>query len=161
MNGHHKVEASEDGRESCDEDCDSRLNHPGIAESRAERRVESPTSVYTAGEDAVDIDYSSNHVEVPAQQIDSWKRQIFGADHQRNKKISQYGGDGRNQKEEDHHLAVHGKELVVGVCLHQIARGGQQFEPDQEGKKSSDKKEERNGYQIQQRDALMVRGQQP
>ena len=161
VNGDHEIQAGKDGRESGDEDCDSRLNHPGIAESRAERRVEGPARVHAAGEDAVHIDHAGNDVEIPAQQIDARKRQVFGADHHGDEKIPQHGGDGRNQEEEDHHLAVHGEELVVGVGLHQIARRGQQFQPDQQREESADKEEERNRNQIQQRDALVVRGQQP
>ena len=35
------------------------------------------------------------------------------------------------EEKEDHHLAVHGEELVVGVRLHQVARRGQQFQADE------------------------------
>ena len=161
VNGYHKVEAGEDGGESGDEDCDSGLNHPGVAEGGAEGCVESPTSVHAAGDDAVDINHAGNHVEIPAQQIDSGKREVFGADHQRDEKIPQHGGDGRNQKEEDHHLTVHREELVIGIRLYEVAGRGQQFEANQQGKESSDEEEERNGREVQKRDALMIRGQQP
>jgi len=53
---------------------------------------------------------------VPAGQIEPWKSQILGADHQRDQEISQHGRNRRDQEEKDHHYAVHGKELVVGFC---------------------------------------------
>ena len=61
-----------------------------------------------------------------------------------NQEISQHGGNGWNQEEEHHDLAVHGEHLVVGVGRHQIASRGEQFQPDQQGKKSADEKEERD-----------------
>src|SRR5579863_2607255 len=108
MNGYHKVEASEDRGKARDKDGNSRFNHPGIAESRAEWGVEGPTRVHTSGHDAMKIDRAGDDVEIPAQQIDAGERQVLGPDHQGNEEISQDSGDGRNQKEKDHHLAVHG-----------------------------------------------------
>src|SRR5581483_3250247 len=60
-----------------------------------------------------------------------------------------------------HDLAVHGEQLVVSVCQNQVARWGQQLEPDQQGKKASYKKEEGDRNQIQKRNALVVRGKEP
>ena len=57
--------------------------------------------------------------------------------------------------------AVHGEQLVVGVGLHQVARRSEQFQPDQQREEPADKEEERDRNQVQQRDALVVRGQQP
>src|SRR5579863_4827755 len=161
MNGYHEVEAGEDGREARDEDGNSRLNHPGIAESRAEWGVERPTCVHASGHDAMKIDRAGDDVEIPTQQIDAGERQVLGPDHQGNEEISQDGGDGRNEKEKNHYLAVHGKKLVVRIGLNEITRRGQQFQADQQSKKSSDEEEEGNGREIEERDALMIRGQQP
>src|SRR5207245_11170324 len=90
------------------------------------------------------------------QQIDTWEREVFGPNHQRHKKISQHGGNRWDQKEEDHDLAVHGEELVIGICLDEIAGGCQEFQADEQSEKSAVKKEERNGEQIEQRDTLVV-----
>ena len=65
------------------------------------------------------------------------------------------------QEEEDHDLAVHGEQLVVGVGLHQIAGRSQQLQADQQGEKSADEEEERDRHQIQQRNPLVVGGEQP
>ena len=56
---------------------------------------------------------------------------------------------------------MHGEQLVVGVGLHQVARRGQQFQPDQQREKSSDEEEESDGQQVKQRDALVVDRKQP
>ena len=76
---------------------------------------------------------AGDDVEVPAQQIDSGEGQIPGPDHQGNKKVSQNSGDGRNQKEEHHDLAMHGEQLVVSVGLNQIAGRSEQLETNQQG----------------------------
>src|SRR5438445_329054 len=81
--------------------------------------------------------------------------------HQQHKKISQHGGNRWDQKEEDHDLAVHGEELVIGICLDEIAGGCQEFQADEQSEKSADKKEERNGDQIEQRDTFVVSSEQP
>ncbi len=161
MNGHHKVQAGQNGRESRDKDGETGLNHFGVAEGRAEGRVESPAGVDAAGEHAVQHQHAGDDVEIPAQQIDARESQVPGADHQRNQKIPQHGGDGGNQEKEHHHLAVHGEKLVVGVGLHQVARRGQQFQPDQQREKSANEEEESNGQQVKQRDALVIDGKQP
>jgi hypothetical protein len=102
-----------------------------------------------------------NDEKVPAQQIDAREREVFGADHQGYQEIPQHGGNRRNQEKEHHHLAVHGEKLVVSIGLHQVADRRQQFQPHHEGKEPSDEKEERNRHEVQQRDALVVRSEQP
>src|SRR5439155_16095103 len=57
--------------------------------------------------------------------------------------------------------AVHGEELVIGICLDEIAGGCQDFQADEQSEKSADKKEERNGHQIEQRDTFVVSSEQP
>src|SRR5580693_4914777 len=56
---------------------------------------------------------------------------------------------------------MHGEELVVGVGLHQVARGSKQFEADEQGEKASDKEEERYGEEIEEGDPFVIRGEQP
>ena len=99
--------------------------------------------------------------QIPTQQIDARKREILGADHQRHQEVSQHGRNRRNQEKEHHHLAVHGEKLVVSIGLHQVAGRRQQFQPDQQGKEPPNEEEESNREQVEQRDALVVRGQQP
>src|SRR3989441_564691 len=86
---------------------------------------------------------------------------VVRPNQQRHKKISQHGGNRWDQKEEDHDLAVHGEELVIGICLDEIAGGCQEFQADEQSEKSAAKKEERNGDQIEQRDTFVVSSEQP
>ena len=43
----------------------------------------------------------------------------------------------------------------------QVARRSEQFETDQQREEAADEKEKRNGDEIEQRDALVVGGEQP
>ena len=98
------------------------FNDFGIAEGGAEGRVEGPAGIDAAGQHAVQHHDAADDVQVPAQQVDAREREILRADHHRDKEVAQHRGDGRDQEKEDHHHAVHGEELVVGVGLHQVAR---------------------------------------
>ena len=161
VDGDDEIQSGQDRGESRDEDGQPGLDHLGVAEGGAEGRVEGPARVHAAGQHAVQHQDAGDDVQIPAQQIDAREGQVLGADHQRDQEIAQHGGDGWDQEEEHHHLAVHGEELVVGVGLHQVARRSQQFQPDQQGEKSSDEKEESDGQQVEQRDALVVDRKQP
>src|SRR5438093_126564 len=46
MNGHNKIQAGKNGRESVDKNTQPCFHYGGVAESRAERRVESPAGRY-------------------------------------------------------------------------------------------------------------------
>src|SRR6266550_1852365 len=118
MNGHDEVQSGEYGGESNDKDGKSGLNDFGVAEGCAERGVEGPAGVHAAGQYGVHHESAADNVEVPAEKINSREGQIAGSNHQWNKKVSQNGGNGRNQKEEHHDLAMHGEQFVVGVGLH-------------------------------------------
>ena len=68
------------------------------------------------------------------------KREVFGTDHQRHKKIAQNGRDRWNEEEKDHDHAMHGEELVIGIGLDKIAVGSQQFKTNEQGKNPPMKK---------------------
>ena len=138
-----------------------RFNHFGIAEGRAERRIERPAGVHAAGQHAVHHQCASDDIEIPAQKINAREGQVLRPDHERYQEIPQHSRDGRDQEEKDHDLAVHSEKLVVRVSLHQVARRRQQLQPDQQGKKSSNEEEESNGQQVEQRDALVIDREQP
>ena len=53
------------------------------------------------------------------------------------------------------------EELIVGVGLDQVAGGREQFETDEQREESANEKEERDRDQVEQRDALVVGGEQP
>ena len=79
--------------------------------------------------------------QIPAQQIQFWKRHVARADHQRNDKISQHAGNGRDQKKPDHQHAVHREEFVVGFGQNQIALRREQFKPHHRGGNGGDGEE--------------------
>jgi hypothetical protein len=54
-----------------------------------------------------------------------------------------------------------GEELVIGIYLHQVAGGCEQFEADEQGEKSADEKEESDLQEIKERNALVVGGEKP
>ena len=161
VNGDDEVQSGEDGGESGDEDRQAGLDNLGVGEGGAEGRVEGPAGIDAAGQHAVQHHDAADDVEIPAQQVDAREGEILGADHHRHEEVAEHGGNRRDQEEENHHHAVHGEQLVVGVGLHQIAGGREQFEADEQREEAADEKEERDRDQIEQRDALVVGGEKP
>ena len=161
MNGHNKIQAGKNGRESVDKNPQPCFHYGGIAESRAEWRVEGPAGIQAAGQHRVQHENAAGNIAVPAQQIDFREGQIPCPNHQWDQKISQHSRHGGNQEEEDHDHAMHGEQLVIGIGLNQITGRSQQFQPDEQGKKSSNKEKERNRGEVQQGDTLVIGGEQP
>src|SRR6266700_5505031 len=116
--------------------------------ARAERRVEGPSRVHTAGDQRRERKSGTDNKNVPAQQVDLGKCQVLGSDHDREQEVAKSGGHGRNQEEENHVHAVHGKELVIGVGLEQLAVGGKQVQSNQSGENSAEKEKERDRNEI-------------
>ena len=110
---------------------------------------------------AESVKQSADDVEVPAEQIDLGKGQVFRADHDRDEEVSDGCRDRRHQEEEDHDDAVHGEHLVVGVRGHQVGLRRQQLKADETGHGAADEEEEGNRDEIEDRDALVVAGKQP
>src|ERR1700731_1349133 len=149
------------GGDEHDEDGESGLDDFCVAVGGAERRVEGPTGIDAAGQHAVQHHDAADDVEIPAQQVDARESQVFGADHHGYEEVAQHGGNGRDEKEENHDHAMHGQEFVVGVGLYQVAGGGEQFEPDEQSEEAADEKKERDGDEVEKRNALVVGGEQP
>ena len=161
VDGDDEVQAGEDGGESGDEDGESGFDDFGVGEGGAEGRVEGPAGIDAAGEHAVQHHDAADDVEIPAQQVDAREGEILGADHHGHEEVAEHGGNRRDEEEEDHDHAVHGEKLVVGVGLDEVAGGGEQFEADEQREEAADEKEEGDGEQVEQRDALVVRGEEP
>src|SRR2546421_4504332 len=117
MDGHDEVQPGENRGESGDKDGKSCLNDLGVAEGSAERRVEGPTSIHTAGQYGVHHEDASDDEEIPAQQIDSGEGQIPSPNHQGDKEVSQNGGGGRGPEKKKHNMAMHIAQIVLGVRL--------------------------------------------
>ena len=138
-----------------------RRNDVGRRRDGAERRVEGPAGVDAAGDERVQREQPAEDVDVPAGEVQLRKGQILGADHDRHEEVAEHRRDDGNQEEEHHHHAVHGEELVVGLVRDEIAGRRRQVEPDQHGERAADEEEQRDGRQVQQRDALVIARQQP
>ena len=133
----------------------------GVGVRGAKRRVKGPTGVHAAGDHGGQRRDGSRHIEVPAQQVHSGKRHIFGADHQGHHEVANHRRHRRNQEEENHDDSVHGEQLVVGVGRDQVTRGRQQLQADHHGEESAQPEHRGDRDQVQDRDPLMIGGQQP
>ncbi len=161
VNGDDEVQPGQNRREAVDENPQTRRDHIPVRVRTAERRVEGPAGIHAAGEQHIQGKRAAEHVDVPAQQIDSRKCQILGADHQRHQEIAQNSRNRRDQEEEHHQDPVHGEHLVIGVRIEQIAGRSRQFQPDQHRKQTAQKEERRHRDQIQDRDPLVIFRQKP
>ena len=144
-----------------DEDAERRRDHVRVGRHRAERRVERPAGIDAARDERIQREQPADDVDVPAQQIQLRKREILRADHHRDEEVAQHRRNRRDQEEEHHDDAVHREELVVGLVGHQIAGRRRELEADQHGERAAEEEEERDGGQIEQRDALVIARQQP
>ena len=100
-------------------------------------------------------------IEIPTQQIEFRKCEIFGTDHDRYKEIAKRCWHGRHQKEKDHDDAVHRKELVVGVGGNEVWLGSQQLQSNHPGEKTAQEEEERDRDEVEDAYALVIARKQP
>ena len=118
---------------------------PVRIEENPAMKIASPAGIDATSRDGVEHQAAGDDVDVPAQQVDAREGKIFRADHHGHEEVAEHSGDGWNQEEEDHHLAVHGEELVVGVGADEISGRREQFETDEEREQAADEEEERDG----------------
>ena len=132
-----------------------------VRRRRAVRRVERPAGVDAAADRRDERERAAEDVDVPAQEVDAREREVLRADHDRDEEVAEHGRDRRDQEEEDHHHAVHGEHLVVGLGVQQVARRREQLEADHQREETAEREERRDRDQVEQRDPLVVLGQQP
>ncbi len=161
VNRDDEIQSGQDRRETVDEDSQAGRYDVRVRESRTVRRVERPAGIDAAGEQRVNRDHSAEQIDVPAQKIDSRKSEILRSDHHRDEEVPQRRRYRRDEEEKDHDDAVLGKDLVVSGRLQEIALRSQQFEANHQRVDSADEKEESDGPEIKQSDALVILGQQP
>ena len=92
----HEVETGQNGRKARNKDRQPGFNYLRVAEQAGIRGVEGPARVHAAGEDAVQVQNAGDDVNVPAQQVNAWKRQVLRPDHDRDKKVPQHGRNRRD-----------------------------------------------------------------
>jgi hypothetical protein len=161
VNGDDEIKPGKNRRKSSDKHAERRGNHRSMGKAAAIGCVERPAGVNSAGNHGVEREDGADDVDVPAEKIEAWKCQVPRADHHGHKKIPERGRDGRHQEKENHDDAVHGEQLVVGFRLDQRALRLDQVQAHQNGKSAADKEHQRNGSEIEKRDAFVVRGQKP
>jgi len=83
------------------------------------------------------------------------------ADHQRNQEIPQRCRDGRDQEEEDHDHAVNREQAVVGFLVDESAVGRHECYANKGGSAAADEEEECDAEDVEDRDPLVVFGEQP
>ena len=159
---HQEIQPGEDRAESGDEDADHDERDVRVRKLAAVWRVKRPTRVDAAEQQGGECERAADQQQIPAGQIDLWKRQIASADHHRYEKITQRGGDRGDEEEEHHHHAVDGEQLVVGFAFHHRAGIVQQVDAhERRGRTADHEEEQRDQNHVQDTDALVIGGQQP
>src|ERR1700687_2868612 len=161
VNGDNKIQPGEDGRETGDKNSQRRGHNRGDRIHAAERSVKGPAGVHSAVDDCVQREQRAKIVDIPAQKIDAREGQIFRANHERDQEISKDRGDRWNEEEKDHDDAVHREKLVVGLRRNQITLRGKQMDADHYREGATEKKEKRDGGEIQQANTFVIGRQQP
>jgi hypothetical protein len=133
----------------------------GVRSAAAVGRVEGPPGIHAAGDHRVHREREADDEDIPAQKIEPRKRDVLGAEHQRQHEVAENRRHGWDQDEEHHRHAVHREQLVVGVGRHQIAGGRGQFETDAGGEEAAEEEGERHDQEVHDADALVVLGQEP
>ena len=106
---------------------------------------------------------AAEHVDVPAQQVERGKARSLAPIISGSRKFPSTAGIDGDQEEEDHHHAVHGEQLVVGLGLDAgRPRGVSSSSRDRSSaNRPPSEEQDRDRDQVQDRDALVVVRQQP
>ena len=161
VDGDDEVQPGRDGGEAGDEDPGDHRHDVPLRIVARQRRVERPARVHAAGEQRVERAGATRHEQVPAHQVDLREREVARADHQRDDEVADRHRCGRHQEEPHHDHAVHGEQPVVRLGRGQGALRRDQVVADQGGRGAADEEEDRDRQRVQDRDALVVRGEQP
>ena len=159
VDGDDEVQPRHDRGEADDKSSEGGQDHLAVGVHAAVGGVEGPTGVGPAAQQPPHHESGAQVVDVPARQVELWKGEVLGADHDRNQEVAQHRRNRRNQEEKDHDHAMSGKESVVDVRLHQVAGRCRQLEADEGGHETADGKEKRDGDQIEDGYPLVVLGQ--
>jgi len=157
----HKVEPGQDRREAGDKDRDPRHRHLTVRVDRTVGWIEGPASVDTAIDQHVHHEYTTEHKDIPAEQVQSGEGDVLCSEHNWKQEVSKHGRDRRDQEKEDHDHAVHREDPVIGIRRKQIPFRCHQLKTDQRGVDPSDQEEDRDREEIEQADSLVIEGQQP
>src|SRR5580704_15427997 len=98
MDGDDEIQAGQDRRKTVDENADDGGRHGRIRIDAAERCIKSPASIQAAGGEGIEDEAATGNVNVPTQEVELGKGDVFRANHQGNENVPKNGGDGRNQE---------------------------------------------------------------
>ena len=116
--------------EAGDKRSEARRNNVGVDKARTEWSGEGPAGVDATTDDGIEKKKSTNNVEIPAEQVEARKGKVSCAEHQKQEKVAEDCRYGWDKYEEDHHNAVHGEDLVIGVHRHHVRVGGEKFQSE-------------------------------
>ena len=117
----------------------------GIYVMRAERCRKCPSRIHAAEDHHVQLNAAAYDEEIPARKVEPGKGNVACPNHERDKKVPQYGRRYGHQKEEHHDDAVNREQLVVSVRRNQIAGRSQQFKANQRCRHAANHKKENRG----------------
>ena len=157
-----KFKPGQDRRKAGDENAERRHDDVGVGVGRAERRVKGPAGIDAAHQHGVE--HEQRRPTMKMYQLSrfslgnarSLQPIIIGT-----RKFPERRGNRRDQEQEHHDDPVQREQLVVSLRGDQVARRGQQLQANHGGEDAAQKEKETDGAEIQQRDALVVLGQQP
>jgi hypothetical protein len=155
MNRDNEVEAGEDRTEAGDKDSGAGRDHVRVQVVRRKRRCERPARINAPEDKRYQDKHAGCDQQVPTQQIQLRKSQVFGSDHDRDKQVAKCGRHRRNQEEKDHDDSVHGEQLVSVRC-HQVRLRCQQFKSNQPRERATNQNEKRDGNQVQDAYPLVI-----
>src|ERR1700730_19411733 len=87
VNSDDEIEPGKNRRKSGDEHAERGGDHRSVGKAAAIGRVKRPAGVDSAGNHGVEREDGADDVDVPAEQIEPWKRQVTRADQHGHKDI--------------------------------------------------------------------------
>ena len=95
-----------------------------------------------------------------AERVEARKGDVPGTDLEWDEVVRE-GGAQRDGDEEQHHDAVHGEHLVVGVRAEDLELGPGQLQADEQGVDAAHDEEHQAGSAVHDADLLVVDGEEP
>jgi hypothetical protein len=106
---------------------------------------------------AIHLQIGARHGKDPeADHVEPRKGNVARADLERHHEIAEGAGDQRNDDHPHHGGAVQGVDAVVGVVVHDRARGHEQLDTHEFGEQPRDREEEKPDREVLDSDDLVV-----
>ena len=133
----------------------------GIRVERGIGRVERPAGIDAPEQERRQRQHAAAEVEIPRHQVQPRKGYVTGANRERQNEVAERRGHRRDKEEPDHDHAVQREQAVVGIGGDEVTRRRGQLDPHQRCRRAAD--DEEGGYrgEVEDGDALVVRGEQP